>query len=181
MEPFAVWNDLAPGCLGVLTGSSALLFINHICGTNPRKKWFEPVLYLFGLAGLPIAVAYALMPRGLAVVLISSYLITIALLGIFKAASTWRRNDLTGMWILTTFTPTALLVSSVMGFVPSSWLTRYGLMMGLIVEVPLLLIALNSRSRGRHGVEARAHAMPTQDALTGLLTAHLFQDRLRRA
>ena len=150
-----------------------------------QKKWFEPVLYLFGLAGLPIAVAYALMPRGLAVVLISSYLITIALLGIFKAASTWRRNDLTGMWILTAFTPTALatviLVSSVMEFVPSSWLSRYGLMMGLIVEVPLLLIALNSRSHGRHGVEARAHAMPTQDALTELLTAHLFQDRLRRA
>jgi GGDEF domain-containing protein len=75
---------------------------------------------------------------------------------------------------------TVLLVTNVMGFVPSSWLTRYGLMIGLIVEIPLLLIALNFRSRERHGVEARAQTMPTNDALTGLLTGHLFQDRLRQ-
>ena len=179
-----VWNDLAPGYLGVLTGSLALLFINYVCGTNPRRKWLEPMLYSFGLAGVPIAIAYALMERGMAVTLISSYLITIATLGLLKAASTWRRNDITGMWVLAAYTPTALamllLISNVMGFVPSSWLTRYGLIMSLIVEVPLLLIALNSRSRERHEVEARAQAMPTQDALTGLLTGHLFQDRLRQ-
>ena len=179
-----VWTDLAPGCLGVLTGSSALLFINYICGANPRKKWFEPLLFVLGLAGLPIAIAYIFLERGTAVSMISIYLIMVAALGIIKAITTWRRKDVIGLWILAAFTPTAmatlLLVINVMGFVPSSWLTRYGLMIGLIVEVPLLLIALNIRSRERHGVEARAQAMPTQDALTGLLTAHLFQDRLRQ-
>ena len=178
------WNDLAPGCLGVMTGCSALLFINHICGANPRNKWFEPMLSGVGLAGLPVAIAYALMARGTAVIMISGYLITVAMLGILKAASTWRRKDVIGLWVLAAFTPTTLatllLISNVMGFVPSSWLTRYGLMIGLIVEVPLLLIALSIRSRERHGVEARAQTMPTQDALTGLLTAHLFQDRLRQ-
>ena len=180
----AAWTDLAPGCLGVLTGSSALLFINHICGVNPRKKWFEPMLFALGLAGLPVAIAYGLIDRGAGVIMISIYLITVALLGIIKAITTWRRRDVVGLWVLAAFTPTAmatvLLVCNVMGFVPSSWLTRYALMIGLIVEVPLLLMALNIRSRERHGVEARAQAMPTQDALTGLLTAHLFQDRLRQ-
>ena len=178
------WTDLAPGCLGVLTGSSALLFINHICGSNPRNKWFEPMLLAFGLVGIPVAIAYTVLDRGPAVVMISAYLITVAFLGIIKAITTWRRKDLIGMCVLAAFAPTAmatlLLVSNVMGFVPSSWLTRYALMIGLIVEVPLLLIALNIRSRERHGVEARAQTMPTQDALTGLLTAHLFQDRLRQ-
>jgi len=178
------WNDLAPGCLGVITASSALLFINHICGANPGHKWFEPVLYAFGLAGLPIAIAYALMERTTAVIMISGYLITVAALGIIKAISTWRRKDVIGLWVLATFTPTAmatvLLVSNAMGGLASSWLTRYGLMIGLIVEVPLLLIALNLRSRERHGAEVRAQTMPTHDALTGLLTAHLFQDRLRQ-
>jgi two-component system, sensor histidine kinase LadS len=181
---FGTWNDLAPGCLGVLTGSSALLFINHICGANPRKKWFEPVLLAFGLAGVPIAIAYTLLDRGTAVSLISVYLITVASLGIIKAITTWRRKDVIGLWVLAAFTPTALatvlLVVNVMGFVPSSWLTRYGLMIGLIVEIPLLLVALNIRSRERHSVEARAQVMPTHDALTGLLTGHLFQDRLRQ-
>ena len=179
-----VWGDLSPGVLGVLTGSTALLFINHICGTNPRTRWFAPVLVAFGLAGVPVAIAYVLLPRVTAVSMISVYLIIVATLGIVKAISTWKRSDVIGLWVLAAFTPTALatalLISNVMGFVPSSWLTRYGLMIGLIVEVPLLLIALNLRSRERHGVEARAQAMPTQDALTGLLTAHLFQDRLRQ-
>lgn len=178
------WNDLAPGCLGVLTGGFALLFINHICGTNPRLKWFEPFLNVMGLAGIPVTLAYALLDRGTSVVLASSYLVTVALLGIIKAASTWQRRDMIGMWVLLAFTPTTmatlLLVVNVMGFVPSSWLTRYALMMGLIVEVPFLLVALNMRSRERHSVEVRVQAMPTQDALTGLLTAHLFQDRLRQ-
>jgi two-component system, sensor histidine kinase LadS len=178
------WADLAPGCLGVLTGSSALLFINHVCGANPRKKWFEPVLLAFGLAGVPVAIAYAVLERSTAVSMISGFLITVATLGIIKAVTTWRRKDVIGLWVLAAFTPTALatvlLITNVMGFVPSSWLTRYGLMIGLIVEVPLLLVALNIRSRERHGVEARAQTMPTQDALTGLLTGHLFQDRLRQ-
>ena len=179
-----VWSDVAPGFLGVLTGSAALLFINHLCGTNPRAKWFGPLLVGCGLAGGPVAFAYLLIPRGLAINLVGSYLITVGILGFMKAVSTWRRHDTAGMWVLAAFTPTALatllMLSNVMGFIPSSWLTRYGLMIGLIVEVPLLLMALNSRSRERHDVESRAQAMPTQDALTGLLTAHLFQDRLRQ-
>ena len=178
------WTDLAPGCLGVLTGSSALLFINHVCGANPRNRWFEPILVAFGLAGLPVAIVYALLPRATAVAMISAYLVTMAILGIAKALSTWQRKDVIGLWVLAAFTPTALatvlLICSVTGVIPSSWLTRYGLMIGLIVEIPLLLVALNLRSRERHGIEARAQAMPTQDALTGLLTAHLFQDRLKQ-
>lgn len=181
---FAAWNDLAPGFLGVLTGSAALLFINHICGANPRKKWLEPLMLAFGLTGAPVAIGYAMLNRGTAVSLISGYLIAVATLGIFKAFTSWRRKDPIGLWVLVAFIPTALatvlLVTNVMGFVPSSWLTRYGLMIGLIVEIPLLLIALNFRSRERHGVEARAQTMPTNDALTGLLTGHLFQDRLRQ-
>ena len=178
------WSDLAPGCLGVLTGSSALLFIRHICCGSSRKRWFDTLLFWFGLSGLPVAIAYALMERTLAVNMISVYLTTVAALGITKAVSTWRRKDVIGLWLLAAFSPTALatlvLIGHVMGFMPSNWLTRYGLMIGLIIEVPLLLIALNMRSRQRHTVEARAQAIPTRDALTGLLTAHLFQDRLQQ-
>ena len=52
-------------------------------------------------------------------------------------------------------------------------------MLGLTFEVPLLLVALNIRFCERHNVEARARALYRQDALTGLLAAHIFQDRCR--
>ena len=51
----------------------------------------------------------------------------------------------------------------------------------LIFEMPLLLLALNMRSRSRHGMIARSQALATQDALTGLLAHHLFKDRMRQA
>lgn len=53
-------------------------------------------------------------------------------------------------------------------------------MVGLAIEVPLLLVALNIRSRQRHTVETRAHALYSHDALTGLLAAHIFQDRCKQ-
>ena len=50
----------------------------------------------------------------------------------------------------------------------------------MAIEVPLLLVALNIRSRERHGAEIREQALSSQDALTGLLAPHLFHDRLRQ-
>jgi diguanylate cyclase (GGDEF)-like protein len=41
-------------------------------------------------------------------------------------------------------------------------------------------VALNIRSRERHGAEIREQALSSQDALTGLLAPHLFHDRLRQ-
>jgi diguanylate cyclase (GGDEF)-like protein len=177
-----LWNDIAPGILGLLAGGSALLFINHLCGVNQRHKWFDSLLYGVAAAGVPVAVVYAQVDRTMGVPMVSVYLAVLAFLGFAKAFSTWRRHDVIGLWVLVAFGPigaaTGLRVASVMGFTPSSWISRYGLMVGLVIEVPLLLIALNLRSRERHSVETRAQAIVSQDALTGLLTAHLFHDRL---
>ena len=178
------WNDLAPGFLGVLAGGAALLVVHHLCGVGSRHIWFESVVFWFGVAGLPVALVYALVERNVGVLMIGLYLIGVVALGMSRAWMTWKRRDVIGLWVFAAFMPMALatlvLVSSVLGFVPASWLSRYGLMVGLTIEVPLLLIALNLRSRERHSVEARAQALSSQDALTGLLTATIFQDRFKQ-
>src|SRR5439155_10843465 len=56
----------------------------------------------------------------------------------------------------------------------------YAIVVAMAIEVPLLLVALNIRSRERHGAQIRELALSSQDALTGLLAAHLFHDRLRQ-
>jgi diguanylate cyclase (GGDEF)-like protein len=66
------------------------------------------------------------------------------------------------------------------GWVPVSFSTQYAIVIAMTLEVPLLLVALNIRSRERHGAQIRELALSTQDALTGLLAAHLFHDRLRQ-
>ena len=170
--------------MGLLAGGAALLVVHHLCGAGSRHIWFEYVVYWFGLAGLPVALAYSVVERSAGVPMIGIYLISVVLMGMSRAWMTWKRRDVIGLWVFAAFSPmalaTLLLVISVEGFAPSSWLSRYGLMAGLTIEVPLLLIALNLRSRERHSVESRAQALSSQDALTGLLTAYIFQDRLKQ-
>jgi len=66
------------------------------------------------------------------------------------------------------------------GWLPVSFVTQYAIVVAMAIEVPLLLVALSIRSRERHGAQIRELALSTQDALTGLLAAHLFHDRLRQ-
>ena len=180
----SAWNDLAPGFLGTLAGGAALLVIHQLCGAGARHKWFDRFAYGLGLAAVPVTLVYALIERREGVPMIGIYLACVVVTGLGKAWLTWRRGDVIGLWVLGAFTPmalaTLLLVTSVVGLVPSSWFSQYGLMAGLAVEVPLLLIALNLRSRERHSVEARAQALSSQDALTGLLAPHIFHDRFKQ-
>ena len=178
------WNDTAPGSLGTLAGGAALLVIHHLCGLGLRHRWFEHAGYLAGLAAVPVALAYAVLERSIGVPMVAIYLSLVVVVGLGRAWMTWKRNDVIGLWALAAFTPmavaTLLLLVNVVGLMPATWMSRYGLMIGLIFEMPLLLIALNMRSRERHSVEARAQALVSQDALTGLLTPHIFQDRFKQ-
>lgn len=181
---FPAWNNFAQGFLGFLGGSSALLLIRNLCGMVGRHRWFDHLVYGSVLAGPVFALAYVVLDRQWGVRLVGAYLVVVIILGISTALVAWRRKDVVGVWVLGGFTPlalaTLLVVARIFGWVPTSWLSQYAFMLSLAFEVPLLLVALNVRSRERHGIEAREQAMASQDALTGLLAAHLFNDRLKQ-
>ncbi|WP_188705684.1 sensor domain-containing diguanylate cyclase [Polaromonas eurypsychrophila] len=181
---FPAWNNFSKGFLGFLGGSSALLLIRNLCGMVGRHRWFDHLVYGVGLAGPAFAVAYIGLDRQWGVRLIGAYLVVVIILGISTALMAWRRKDVIGVWVLGGFTPlalaTLLVVARIFGWVPTSWLSQYAFMLSLAFEVPLLLVALNVRSRERHGIEAREQAMVSHDALTGLLAVHLFDDRLKQ-
>jgi diguanylate cyclase (GGDEF)-like protein len=161
-----------------------LLVVHYLCGTGSRHKWFERLAYWTGMAGVPLALLYFVLERRLGVGLLGLYLVLVVALGTSRAYMTWRRQDVGGFWVLAAFSPlglvTLLTVTSILGLFTAQWLSHYGLMAALTIEVPLLLMALNTRSHERHAVEAREQAMSSQDALTGLLAAHLFHDRFKQ-
>ncbi|MES2686158.1 MAG: 7TM diverse intracellular signaling domain-containing protein [Pseudomonadota bacterium] len=181
---FPAWNNFAQGFLGFLGGGSALLLIRNLCGMVGRHRWFDHLVYGTGLAGPAFAVAYIGLDRQWGVRLVGAYLVVVIILGIGTALVAWRRKDVVGVWVLGGFMPlalaTLLVVARIFGWVPTSWLSQYAFMLSLAFEVPLLLVALNVRSRERHGIEAREQAMASHDALTGLLAGHLFDDRLKQ-
>ncbi|MDP3172400.1 MAG: 7TM diverse intracellular signaling domain-containing protein [Polaromonas sp.] len=180
----AAWNNAAQGVLALLGGCAALLVLRKLCDVTGRRPWFDHLVLAASIAGPVLALAYVGMNRHWGVRLIGVYLIVVVVLGLTTAFMAWRRKDVVGAWVLAGFTPlalsTLLLVARMLGVAPTSWLSEHALMLSLAFEVPMLLVALNIRSRERHGVEAREQAMASQDALTGLLAAHLFHDRLKQ-
>ena len=178
------WNDTAPGVLGILSGATALLVIHHLCGVGSHYRWYESLTYAVGAGGMPVALTYSLVERSIGVPMVALYVTAVVITAMTRCWITWRRHDVIGLWLMAAFTPmavpTMVLVVTILGFISSSAITQYGLVFGLMAEVPLLLIALNLRSRERHSMEARAHALVGQDALTGLLSAHIFHDRFKQ-
>ncbi|MET0310425.1 MAG: 7TM diverse intracellular signaling domain-containing protein [Burkholderiaceae bacterium] len=178
------WADTSQGCLALLAGSAALLFVRQLAGTNVRQRRMDGVMKTLGLLGIPLAVAYVLVDRQVGLVFLGGYLIVASCMNVVAAALAWRRKDVVGLWMLGAYAPLAasvfLVVLRIFGVIGASWWTQYAVVAAMALEVPLLLIALNIRSRERHGTEIREQALATQDALTGLLSPYLFRDRLRQ-
>ncbi|MBC7601714.1 MAG: GGDEF domain-containing protein, partial [Ramlibacter sp.] len=181
---FGALGDLMQPVLALLAASAALLFVRNLTGISARYRLIDKGVYWFGLAGIAAAAAYALIPKGAALAMMAAYVLSAAVIAMWVAWAAWRRGDGVGAWVLGAYVPvTAAVAMAVMrplGLISLSFGTQYAIVVSMAIEVPLLLIALNIRSRERHGAQIRELALSTQDALTGLLAPHLFHDRLRQ-
>jgi diguanylate cyclase (GGDEF)-like protein len=83
------------------------------------------------------------------------------------------------------YIPTGLatfyIALQMMQILPAWWPSRYLMVAAVALSVPLLQQALHLRARERREVQERADALPTQDALTGLLTRPLFDAQVELA
>jgi two-component system, sensor histidine kinase LadS len=84
----------------------------------------------------------------------------------------WTRGSFSVRWVARGFLPVVVgvvpqLLRNV-GWIESNFFTQYGVMLGSIVEMPLLFYALALRAGARTENVARAAGLPTQDVLTGL-------------
>jgi diguanylate cyclase (GGDEF)-like protein len=181
----ASWADTAQGVLALLAGSATLLFVRHLSGLSIRYPRVDRLVKGLGYAGPLLAFFYITANRPAGLQALGAYLLVATSANLWISALAWRRGDPVGRWMVAAYTPMAIAVSLILlrvaGVIPSVWLAQYGIVIAMAAQVPLLLVALNLRSRERHSAEIREQALASQDALTGLLAPHLFQDRLRQA
>ncbi len=179
------WADTAQGCLALFTAGSALFFIDTVLGIQRYAPQRSQIIRVVGVAGPIFAIAYYFSPRYVGVFLLATYMPTAIVLGLWSSRISWLRGDVVGQWVFWAYMPLAvsvlLAIARALGWVPVSWLVQYGVVLALVIEVPLLMVALHLRSYERHTSQAREESLATRDALTGLLTAPFFQDRLQHA
>jgi two-component system, sensor histidine kinase LadS len=179
-----IWADAAQGALAILTAGGALYFIEALLGGRQFARKLSILLLSLGVISLPLALLYCFVPRSVGVVILGIYMISVSAIGLTLASQAWQRGDQVGKWICLAYTPLALAVllaiARAFGWISVSWVVQYGVVVALLIEAPMMMVALNVRSRERHEISTREQAMTTQDALTGLLKEHIFDDRLRQ-
>jgi two-component system, sensor histidine kinase LadS len=179
-----VWADAAQGALALFTSGAALFFIDTVLAVKRYAPRWATALRVLGALGPVLALVYVGLERYLGVSILSVYIVCVCYVGIHASVKAWRRGDVVARWVFFAYLPLAasviMAIVRAMGWVPISWIVQYGVVAAMFLEVPLLMVALNIRSRERHAAQTRSESTVTQDALTGLLTEHLFQDRLHQ-
>ena len=179
------WADASQAVMGALTSGAALFFVHRVSGAASffSRRWSLAVLSL-SAAGVLVAAVFTLVPRYVGVTVLMAYVIGTALLGLWLAMKIWQRGDHIGVWLAAAHGPLVVVALMILlraaGWVSLLWVVQWGLVAALLVQAPLLMMALQLRSRERHDAQNREQAMFTHDPLTGLLSVHMFDDRLRQ-
>jgi two-component system, sensor histidine kinase LadS len=179
-----VWADNSQAVLGLLTAGMALFFVHQVTGVAAFSRRWSLGLLALSAVGIAAAVAFYILPRPVGVALLGVYVTASSVLGLWIALKTWRRGDRIGLWVAAAHAPLLVIAVAILlralGLGSFMWVVQWGLVGAFLIEVFLLMVALQLRSRERHDAQNRREAMYTHDPLTGLLSVHMFDDRLRQ-
>jgi two-component system, sensor histidine kinase LadS len=177
-----VWANFAHMALPVVCLGATALFVRHVTSLDVAYPRLAQALYVIGLISFPLALLTAVIDRSLADRSNGLFLAIVPPLIVLATALTWRRGYAVSRWLFLAYVPQGLavlmLVAQMWGWVPLWWQARYALIVAVAVTVPLLQQAFYARARERRDVQDRADALPTQDALTGMLTPALFRHQV---
>jgi diguanylate cyclase (GGDEF)-like protein len=181
---FGALRDAPTPMLACAAVGAGMLFVRNTLGLRRRLPVQDVTMRALGIAGLMLAVTPALLPKALHLPIAGGYVTAASVTAVLIAAAAWWRGDTVGRYVFAAQLPMVLAVVATvfraLGWADVPFVSQYLVVLGLVIEVPLMLVALFIRARDRHSAEVREQALSTQDALTGLLAPHLFQDRLRQ-
>ncbi|CAN5676447.1 hypothetical protein BH11PSE7_BH11PSE7_30730 [soil metagenome] len=178
------WNDLAPVVLPALTAVPLLLFVSAVVSMPERSMRFHRILQGMAALGLLVALAAALAEASLRTRIVVPYLLAMQLVGASAFLWAWRRGDRYAGWValgaLPVLVAAAFPIARATGFISSSFMTTYGMQLGIAFELPVLLVVLMLRSQQRREHNRRIHGLDRMDPATGLINGHVFTERLVR-
>ena len=177
------WNETATFLLPGLSSVAGLWFVHTITEPARFSRGLDLAVWLV-IAALLVAVGMDTVigsrPTFGAVMLLT----TAALVLVFALVLVvWKRgDDPTIRLVALGFVPILVMavfpVARGLNLIPNSVLTRYGLSIGAVLEMPILFYALSLRGARRREAEVRAGALQHTDALTGLAHNRSLLQRL---
>ena len=168
-----------------LAAAAALWFVRSVIQPAQFSNVLDKLASFLAITLLGLAVWGGLMPTHgvFQAINLLSLVSMIAVYGVIAWA--WSRGGSGLRWIALGFLPVVLgaLPATLRntGLISSSFLTQYGITVGALLEMPMLMYALLVRSTDRRVARARAAGLPSQDALTGLSNTRYLLDQMQGA
>jgi two-component system, sensor histidine kinase LadS len=183
------WNNISTPLFGALLIATGIWFKREACSIPRLSPRLAHVLIYWALLGLALPVVFLTVQTKVAITAFNLYGALSVLLGMGLCLWAWRRGERYALWFFIGFLPVDLTFpfSSLRnaGVVPDSWHTQYALVIGSMIEIPLLLWILHRRAKEFNENRARTQTLEYTDALTGLINPVVLllrgRDVLRRS
>ena len=172
------WGNLAYGVIPLLASGAALLFVRRLYALSTHYHRYSRFLHITGWGTIASVLSYALFDRATADWFSAMVLVFALTVGLAAALLSWRGESSIWRWLVLAYVPQYLgllrLLAETLELLPPLWEMRYLISASIALTVPLLVYALIRATHDRKELETRADLLPTQDALTGLLTEEVF-------
>lgn len=179
------WADYANSILPLVSVGTSLLFVRKLYALSTHFHRYDKALEVIAWGTLGTVVAYVLLGRDIADRIGTIALLVATTAGLLVTVMSWRGGSAIGTWLMLAYAPQFLclmwLVAEAFGMVTTQWEMRYFMSLSVALSVPTLIYALSRATHDRKEVALRADQLPTQDALTGLLTAQAFESHVEDA
>ncbi len=176
--------DYAYSALPVVAVGASLLFVRMLYAISTHFSRYDRFLLGVGVVTIASTLTY-LFDRVVADRIGAMVLMVATTTGLIATFLSWRGNSRIWHWLMAAYIPQYLcllrMMFEAMGWVPIWWEMRYLLSLGIALSVPVLVYALARVTHDRKELQVRARHLPTQDALTGLLTREAFLGELQTA
>ncbi|MFZ3219505.1 MAG: 7TM diverse intracellular signaling domain-containing protein [Rhodoferax sp.] len=183
--PLSLLNDYAYNVIPAIAVGCALLFVRDLYALSNHYRRFDAFLSSTGWGTVASVLSYAVLNRFTAEWVSCIVLLFAAAIGLLATVLSWRSGAQIGRWLILAYVPQFLgamyLTADAFGLVPPLWGMRYLMSLSIALSVPIMMYALSRVTHDRKELVVRANRLPTQDALTGLLTAEIFQNHLAAA
>ncbi len=178
-------GNYASSFMPVVAVGSTLLLIRNIFVLHVHFHRFDRFLSSVGWGTLASVLVFGVMDRFVADRVSSMVMIFATLVGLGATFLSWHKGTTVGRWLMLAMLPQffalTYMLAETVGLVPLLWQMRYVTSLCISLTVPIMLYALSQLTHDRKELVVRANHLPTQDALTGLLTPEVFHTHLESA
>ena len=179
------FGNYASSFMPIVAVGSTLLFIRNVFVLHVHFHRFDRFLSSVGWGTLASALVFGVTDLYVADRVSSMVMIFATLIGLGATFLSWYNGTTVARWLMLALVPhffaLAYMLGETLGLVPLLWQMRYVTSLSVSITVPILLYALSQLTHDRNELVVRANHLPTQDALTGLLTPEVFQTHLESA